>query len=56
MSRPQKTRLGQYYFYIEFEGSSDAREIVNEALSKMREHFDVKLLGVYPYPTKKVPY
>lgn len=54
MSRPQKTRLGQYYFYIEFDGESDAREIVTNALSKMRESFDVKLLGVYPYPTKKV--
>ncbi len=54
MSRPQKTRLGQYYFYIEFDGESDARDTVSEALSKIRVNFDVKLLGVYPYPTKKV--
>ncbi len=54
MSRPQKTRLGQYYFYIEFEGESDARDTVMEALTLMRQNFDVKLLGVYPHPIKKV--
>lgn len=54
MSRPQKTRLGQYYFYIEFDGESDARDTVTTALTHIRQIFDVKLLGVYPYPTKKV--
>ncbi len=54
MSRPQKTSLGQYYFYIEFDGESDARDTVTNILSKIREKFDVKLLGVYPYPSKKV--
>ncbi len=54
MSRPQKTRLGQYYFYIEFDGESNARDTVTEALTNIRKHFDVKLLGVYPYPIKKV--
>lgn len=52
MSRPQKTRLGQYYFYIEFDGESDARDTVTSALTKIRQDFDVKLLGVYPYPSK----
>lgn len=52
MSRPQKTILGQYYFYIEFHGESDAQDTVTKALNKIRAHFDVKLLGVYPSYTK----
>lgn len=48
MSRPQKTKLGQYYFYIECLGESNTTDKVTHAISMIRQNFDVSILGIYP--------
>lgn len=47
-SRPQKVRMGEYYFLIEFEGHRED-PVVAEALTRLRARADiVTLLGSYP--------
>jgi len=47
-SRPSKKELGDYYFYIDFEGcASDV--LIKEALKDIRDKIDtLKILGSYP--------
>lgn len=49
-SRPSKKELGDYYFYIDFEGSaSDA--LIKDALEDIKAKADMlKVLGSYPAP------
>ena len=47
-SRPQKTKLGDYYFFIDFQGHGDDKKIA-EALSEIKgETSMLKILGSYP--------
>ncbi len=46
-SRPSKGRLGEYIFYIDFEGHKLERNIA-EILKKLEETAVVKVLGSYP--------
>lgn len=47
-SRPQRSRLGQYIFFLDLDGGED-EPAVAQALSGLREHCDeVRVLGSYP--------
>ena len=47
-SRPQKTKLGDYYFFIDFQGHCDDKKIV-EALAEIKlKPSMLKILGSYP--------
>ncbi len=46
-SRPSKNRLGEYIFYIDFEGHKSDKNVV-ETLKKIGQIAAVKVLGSYP--------
>jgi len=47
-SRPSKKELGDYYFYIDFEGS-DSDALIKDALEDIKAKVDMlKVLGSYP--------
>lgn len=46
-SRPSKNRLGEYIFYIDFEGHKSDKNVV-ETLKKIEQTAAVKVLGSYP--------
>lgn len=46
-SVPSKGKLGDYIFYIEFEGHQ-SDEVIQKALSSIEKHFFLKVLGSYP--------
>ena len=46
-SRPTKATLGEYIFYVDFEGSVNGDK-VKEALEEVREMAKVKVFGSYP--------
>lgn len=45
-SRPKKTRLGEYYFYVEAEESIESREM-EKAVKCLETYCDVEVLGSY---------
>lgn len=46
-SRPSKGKLGDYIFLIDFEGHED-EEKVKATFEKIKQNFDLKILGSYP--------
>ena len=46
-SRPSKGKLGEYVFYIDFEGHQDS-PIVQDLFEVIRKHFVLKVVGSYP--------
>jgi prephenate dehydratase len=47
-SRPQRSRLGNYIFFLDLDGAEDAPAVA-EALAALRDHCDtVHVLGSYP--------
>lgn len=51
MSRPTKKEIGRYHFFIELEGESKQKYVLEQSLKEIRKIFQVKLLGVYPEQT-----
>ena len=47
MSRPTKEMMGQYHFFIDLEGYSEAPQ-VREALSDIMNENTIRILGSYP--------
>jgi prephenate dehydratase len=48
MSRPTKTELGKYNFYIEMKTETAHDNKINQALNDIRKEFFIKILGIYP--------
>lgn len=48
MSRPTKTKIGQYNFYIEMQSNIKNRDTIDLVLSEIKKDFSIKLLGIYP--------
>ncbi|MBI2576322.1 prephenate dehydratase [Candidatus Woesearchaeota archaeon] len=46
-SRPSKGKLGEYVFYIDFEGHQDS-PAVQDLFELIRKHFVLKVVGSYP--------
>ncbi len=47
-SRPQKTRLGEYFFVIDVVIDNQSEELIESINSLQEQHFPVHLLGQYP--------
>ncbi len=47
ISRPTKQNLGTYNFYIEVSGEYSDKEIIFEALEKLKNNYNLKILGRY---------
>lgn len=47
ISRPTKSSLGKYHFFVDVEGHADTPEI-REAFVEIRRNNEVRLLGTYP--------
>lgn len=47
MSRPQKTDMGKYNFYIEINGASHKKEVILNTIDEINEKYGVKILGMY---------
>ncbi len=47
-SRPTEKKLGEYMFYLDFDGDKND-EIIKEVLEVTKQYGDVKLLGSYPH-------
>jgi prephenate dehydratase len=47
MSRPKKTRIKSYYFYIEFELDQKSSQHIEEVIDLLNTSFEVKWLGMY---------
>ncbi|QUH28571.1 prephenate dehydratase [Vallitalea guaymasensis] len=47
ISRPRKTGLGNYNFFIDVDGCYQRDEAVKDAVIKVTEGFDIKILGSY---------
>jgi len=48
MSRPTKTEMGNYLFYIEMKSNSLNKSKIDQALTEIQNDFKIKILGVYP--------
>lgn len=47
MSRPQKTDMGKYNFYIEINGKYDEKDKIEKALRNISKNYKIKILGFY---------
>ncbi len=47
MSRPTKQEMGTYNFYLEIDGLYDRIDMIFDALTRISEMFDSKVLGIY---------
>ena len=47
MSRPTKTKLGMYNFYIEFESYSSSIDTIYKVIDVLKENNHIKILGIY---------
>lgn len=47
MSRPKKSKIKSYYFYIEFELDQKSSKHIQEVIQLLNTSFDVKWLGMY---------
>jgi len=48
VSRPEKTVMGKYVFFIDLETNHGFMPKIEEALSYLHVHFNIKVLGIYP--------
>lgn len=48
MSRPTKTEMGNYNFYIEMKSIASERDQMDQAFLEIKKDFFIKILGVYP--------
>lgn len=54
-SRPSKTKVWEYLFYVDFEGHGED-EPIRQALSRLADHcLFLKVLGSYPSEKRRVP-
>ncbi len=47
MSRPTKTDMGKYNFYLEINGTYEQIEVVKRALDNIKKQYGLKILGFY---------
>jgi len=48
MSRPTKTEMGNYLFYIEMKSKTLDQNKIDQALNEIQKEFKIKVLGIYP--------
>ncbi len=48
MSRPTKTEMGNYHFYMEMKTKALDQTKIDQALSEIQNNFTIKILGIYP--------
>jgi prephenate dehydratase len=48
MSRPQKNKIGQYNFFIEFISNKQSYQHVETMINLAKDNFTLKILGIYP--------
>ncbi|MFH0766462.1 MAG: prephenate dehydratase domain-containing protein [Bacillota bacterium] len=48
MSRPTKTKMGHYNFYIEMKSNVEDKAKIDQAINEIKKDFFIKILGIYP--------
>jgi prephenate dehydratase len=47
MSRPTKKQMGQYHFFLEFEGSEKRMPFIRTVLDDLGKIYEIRTLGIY---------